>query len=405
METDLYTLPEYYFIKKANRFIPKSLLKEITPDKDSHLLVNKKESKIYLINESIKRFLEMFFRPNSLLFVAQNIETGILPDGQIHERIKEFFNQMVYRNVLVAVNSQSNKKEQSGIIDLPDFKIIRILQKREGVLTALAKDKENDKEVIIKHLIFQPNNLKTKKIILFQQEFDIMNKIGTHPLIRSLLSFDKNKNLAVLEFIKGRTLDDLINIGKLKIKHKLYIAYQIIESLSIIHAKNIIHGDIHLKQFLVDPNLNIKLIDFGMSAFYSGLDNSILSPHIKGGVNHFIEPENISDNAFVNIKYYISDFYVDVYRLGIVIYFLFYEKFPFDSISWKHLYNSICKEEPVYEYCIKEEEIPSFIITIMKKSLHKNPAMRFKSAIEILNFFDNSYSDIIIDNKDKLQSI
>jgi serine/threonine protein kinase len=336
--------------------------------------------------------LENFRKPNSIENVVKQFEKAILQKEESDDIIKNFFCQMIDRNFLISVNETVNPKVKFDKNQLKNFKITYVLQKNQVITTAIALDTQLNEKVILKFLTTDSNSKNSNKIQFFRQEFEIMEKIGSHPLIRSLKSFDKNKNLAVMEYINGRNLKELILIGKLKMKHKLYLAYQVIESLSVLHEKKIIHGDVHIGQFLVEPNLNIKLIDFGMSAMY--LENNVVTSSVRGGVCHYIEPENISDSAFSYTKDYIPCFYVDIYRLGIVLYFLIYEKFPFDSFSWKRLSKRIGSTEPDFESSIRDELVPAFVIEIIRKSLSKNPEMRFQSATKVFAFFDKAYTEI-----------
>jgi serine/threonine protein kinase len=382
---DLYIFPECFFIRKAKKRDIRLIFTDVIDDVNLYFLINEREKEIFIINFTIKYFLEKFRKPDCLTNVAKKIKGGILPDGEIHSSIKKIFPKMVNANILISANYC--KYENSVFnkdLRFPNFNIIQVLKKNKITTTAIALDTERNTKVVIKFL----SNCSDKDAVeIFQHEFKIMNKIGSHSLIRSLISFDKEQNIAILEYIKGRTLEELILIGKLKMKHKLFLAYQIIKTVSILHEKDVIHGDIHTNQFLVEPNLNVKIIDFGNSISY--LEENVMT--MKGGACNYLEPEIVLDDAFVNFKKYTLDFRMDVYRLGVLIYFLMYEKYPFDSVSWKRLCKIIRTEEPELNSFIKNETIPAFVITILKKSLSKESDMRFHSASDILAFFNKEY--------------
>jgi tRNA A-37 threonylcarbamoyl transferase component Bud32 len=387
---DYYILPKYFFVKRIDEMISKSLLEKVILNIDSYLLINEKNEEVFLINPSIKRFLEKFYKPNQLINVVNNIKYGIFLNKEIDDTIMSFFLQMVYRKILVPVRENGKMGNKRNSRRFQNLDIIHVLKKNAIVTTAIAFDNKRKEKVVIKFLISDTNNIDEKTISVFQHEFYILDQVSPHPLIRSLISFEKENNLAILEYVNGRTLEELVLIGKLKIRHKLFLIYQIIESLSFLHERKIIHGDVHPNQFLVEPNLHIKLIDFGNSI--SDFEENVVT--MKGGVYYCLEPENLTDNAFYPFKNYTPNFYIDVYRLGVVLYFLIYEKYPFNSFSWKELYKFICSQEVIFEYFVKNESVPLFLIAIIKKALSKNPEFRFQSVIEISTIFNEEYKEM-----------
>ena len=62
-----------------------------------------------------------------------------------------------------------------------------------------------------------------------------------------------------------------------------------------MHTNDIIHGDIHANQFIVNNSGVLKLIDFGLSFDKNiGLNNQVIR---RGGIHNYLEPENITPNA------------------------------------------------------------------------------------------------------------
>lgn len=46
----------------------------------------------------------------------------------------------------------------------------------------------------------------------------------------------------------------------------LFLAYQVVQAVSYVHAEGCIHRDIKLQNFVFDIDGNLKLIDFGLSS-------------------------------------------------------------------------------------------------------------------------------------------
>ena len=94
------------------------------------------------------------------------------------------------------------------------------------------------------------------------------------------------------------------------------------DAIGALHNQNVIHKDINLSNFIINPkNLIIKLIDFGIS-IYSRMDQEFIIPTELERHSFYISPEQTGRmNCPVD---YRSDFY----SLGITFYEMF-SKLPF----------------------------------------------------------------------------
>ncbi|EXJ76904.1 serine/threonine protein kinase [Capronia epimyces CBS 606.96] len=91
--------------------------------------------------------------------------------------------------------------------------------------------------------------------------------IGNHPRIAQWIPSDTDDYIDLEYYPNGNILDYLNNYRD-EIAPDLVARWgsQIIESIAVIHAKDIIHSDLNLKQVLLDDNLNARLSDFNASA-------------------------------------------------------------------------------------------------------------------------------------------
>jgi len=89
-----------------------------------------------------------------------------------------------------------------------------------------------------------------------------------------------------------------------------------VKIVEYLHSKEIFHQDIKLDNFVLDKNLQIKLIDFG----YSTEDNT--KTFVTNGTEGYMPPE-----AFLNIKYKPSD--QDIFGLGVCLFAMYTGNFPF----------------------------------------------------------------------------
>ena len=68
-----------------------------------------------------------------------------------------------------------------------------------------------------------------------------------------------------MEYIEGKTLEDLIQQGTLTIPKSLRIVREVAEALSEAHRHNIIHRDIKPSNIAVDDRGIVKVLDFGLA--------------------------------------------------------------------------------------------------------------------------------------------
>ena len=162
--------------------------------------------------------------------------------------------------------------------------------------------------------------------------------------------------------------------------------------MSFVHKKEIIYEDIHANQLIIKSYFSLKLIDFGLSYYYKSNNNEQIIR--RGGIHKYLEPENITSNVFVNVIEYTSSLSSEVYRIGILIYFIIYESYPFESFSWNRLSKLIKTENLNLKSCTpKGEVIPIGVLNVIKKCLLKSPDMRFFSAKEIKDALKSIYND------------
>ncbi len=160
------------------------------------------------------------------------------------------------------------------------------------------------------------------------------------------------------------------------------ITKQICYALYYLHQSNYIYYDLKLENILIntdDDILRIKLIDLGLS-HYSTIDTIEV---IKGSVN-YIAPELLKKEP--------HDYHVDIYSLGILLYCLIYQKFPFDYDDELDIYKAHIEQEVEFQ---QVEEFSNEFIEVLKLLLKKNPDDRPKNMLKILELLNIKIEDSI----------
>lgn len=368
-----YIFPSNYHIIKCDDYFKGNI---INNSKNKYVLINSKTKQIYIINKYIKNFLLQFRETRGIEDLKKE---GLTTISFLFEMIKHSF--LINENKI-----KLNKFEQNNhILQIAYNKKntkIKIINSSSNAIVLLV-EKSNGNKCIYKYL---QNNATNYKSIRFDQEFYIMKLAGLHPCLCKLKKYDKKNKIAKLEYAEGYTLKKNIENNLLNIQDKTKVAYEILKVCSYLHSKNIIHGDIHANQIIVNSQKDIKLIDFGFSYQINRLHHMKTLYITRGGINHYIEPENILANVFTKYLKYTPSFKCEVYRIGVLLYYLFYNQYPFDGLTWKELCRNILNKRIVFSDTNSNgEKIPTTYIEIIKKCLSRSPKLRFVSAVEIFS--------------------
>ena len=94
-----------------------------------------------------------------------------------------------------------------------------------------------------------------------------------HPFIMGMDYLFQNdlRLYFVMPFVQGLNLGDLIGIKKkspFKEKDVKFFAAQIVLALGYLHKKDIVFGDLHIDNIILDSEGYIKLINYGRHKMY-----------------------------------------------------------------------------------------------------------------------------------------
>jgi eukaryotic-like serine/threonine-protein kinase len=131
----------------------------------------------------------------------------------------------------------------------------------------------------------------------------------------------------VMEYLRGRTLDRLMNHEALQVGAALRIAEQVADALQYAHSKKVIHRDLKPGNIVLTEDHSVKVLDFGLaihigqvvsvfdhearSGTMTGLTMSSLNGRVVGTVS-YMSPEQ-ADGRTVDER-------SDLFSLGCVLY-------------------------------------------------------------------------------------
>jgi eukaryotic-like serine/threonine-protein kinase len=95
-----------------------------------------------------------------------------------------------------------------------------------------------------------------------------------HPNIVTIHDFiqEGGVDFIVMEYVDGRTLDQIIPTKGLRLKEALSYAIPITEALARAHAAGIIHRDLKPSNVMVDAHGQVKVLDFGLAKLTESIE-------------------------------------------------------------------------------------------------------------------------------------
>ena len=128
-----------------------------------------------------------------------------------------------------------------------------------------ALDSKLGREVAIK-VLPEEFTQHPQKLARFEREARLLAALN-HPGIATLYEVEESegKPFLVMELVEGETLSERIARGPLPVDEALTLSQQIAEALEAAHEKDVIHRDLKPANIKVDPEGQVKVLDFGLA--------------------------------------------------------------------------------------------------------------------------------------------
>jgi serine/threonine-protein kinase len=183
-------------------------------------------------------------------------------------------------------------------------------------------------------------------------------------------------------YVEGETLANLVDRkGRLLPGVAALFTLQAAEGLAVCHHQGLIHGLLKPQNFLVGPNREIRVLDFGTGALLSETEGAALVDTMStaNAVTSGLDcrsPENILD---VKVRTAAGD----QYSLGCVLYFCLTGRYPFagETAVEKMLAHQIKEPTPIRSL---RPEVPQQLVEIVQRLMHKTPEGRYFSLDEAI---------------------
>jgi serine/threonine protein kinase/tetratricopeptide (TPR) repeat protein len=194
-----------------------------------------------------------------------------------------------------------------------------------------------------------------------------------HPNIVTVFDFgeDRGKIYMAMELLQGKDLRELIAQRALgNLDWRLDVMDQICNGLAFAHAAEIIHRDLKPGNIHIQPNGNVKIMDFGLARL--GASDMTKTGTVMGTPS-YMSPEQIRGERTSTRS--------DVFSLGVIFYELLSYHRPFNADSMHGLLFQVLDRppEPLIDWA---PDVPQHLVDIVDRALSKDPALRYADAGE-----------------------
>jgi serine/threonine protein kinase len=133
---------------------------------------------------------------------------------------------------------------------------------------------------------------------------------------------NRGEHYLVMEFIQGVSLQYVRESRSARTAQKLELLAQAAEGLAALHSIGFIHHDINPRNFLVDRENVVKLIDFGLT-----IPNkpSFCRPGNRTGTVQYMAPELLRRE--------VIDERIDIFAFGVLAFEFLTERLPYDATN------------------------------------------------------------------------
>jgi eukaryotic-like serine/threonine-protein kinase len=259
---------------------------------------------------------------------------------------------------------------------LAHFEIISLLGEGGMGEVYLARDTKLDRRIALKILPAQ-FSANPEGVARFEREARAASGLN-HPNIITIheIGEEDGKHFIATEYIKGETLRQRLNKGRLSQHEAVEIGRQVASALAAAHQAGLIHRDIKPENVMIWPDGLVKILDFGLAKpVHENYEEPAIAatrtasldtdPDLLIGSLNYLSPEQVRREKL--------DPRTDIFSLGVVLYEMLEGTRPFTGATAAEVCAAIVgSASPQLDR--------SALSQIVKRALSKERDLRYQSA-------------------------
>ena len=252
-----------------------------------------------------------------------------------------------------------------------------------------ARDTRLDRQVAIKVLL--PDVASDENATArFEREVRAVAAIS-HPNILAIHDFQRDGETvyAVMEFLDGRTLREMLVDSPLSVRKAVNLGVQIAHGLAAAHTRNIVHRDLKPENIGVMRSGQVKILDFGLARHVVPQATRSDSPtraHLSAagmilGTVGYMSPEQARGQDV--------DHRSDLFSFGAVFHEMLTGRQAFARATAVETLTAIMNDEPL-DLADSGAKAPPALDRVIRRCLEKHPEDRFHSACDLAFALENA---------------
>ena len=241
-----------------------------------------------------------------------------------------------------------------------------------------AHDPRLGRDVAVK-VVFTEGTPDLERVRRFEQEARAVAALS-HPNVLTVYDVggSEGRPYLVLELLQGESLRSRLDRGPVPLREAVEIAVDVCRGLAAAHELGLVHCDLKPENLFLTTDGRVKILDFGIARLTHGgqgdAADTDTSPHLLMGTMGYIAPEQARGLA--------PDGRADLFALGAILYEMLSGRRAFAGPSPADTLAAILYEDPAPPRTVFGP-LPAVVDRIVRRSLHKDPNERFRSAHDL----------------------
>ena len=258
-----------------------------------------------------------------------------------------------------SLNNTSNKNE----ILIGDYILKHTIGKGTFSRVKLGINKNTGEKVAIK-ILDKRKIVEKADLERVLREMKMLSELDNEHIIKVYQIYEnENHYLIIMEYCEGGELFNyIVEKQRLSENESSFFYYQIIQGVEYIHSQGIAHRDLKPENLLLDKNKKIKIIDFGLSNYFDGVQKL----ETPCGSPCYASPEMVGGNKY-------NGFIIDIWATGIILFAMLCGYLPFEDDNNDVLFKQILSGKIDYPKHLSEVSKD-----LLRKIIETNPEKRIK---------------------------
>ncbi len=264
------------------------------------------------------------------------------------------------------------------------YRVVRKLA--EGGMGAVFVAEQDSPRRTVALKVLRPELTTPARLRRFEHEAQILGRLS-HPCIAQIFEAgsagegDAARPFFVMELVEGAPLNEYVERAGLDVRQRVALMQRVCDAVQHAHEKGVVHRDLKPANVLVTADGTPKVLDFGVARVTdSDFKTTTLMTDVGQllGTVPYMSPEQVSGDPDE------LDTRTDVYSLGVVLYQVLTDAFPYD-VADKLLHEAVhvIREVDPQPLSSVDRTLRGDLDTIVAKALEKDKARRYASAAEL----------------------